>query len=86
MDTITAADAKTNFGVLLDKAQKGPVKISKNGRDAAVVLSIEAFDEYQQAKLQLLRQDIRKGLDDLEQGRTISAEQAFRDLDKEIGE
>jgi len=86
MDTIAAADAKTNFGALLDKAQKGPVKISKNSRDVAVVMSVETFAEYQQAKLQLLRQDVRKGLDDLEQGRVISAEQAFREIDKEIGE
>jgi hypothetical protein len=32
METIAAADAKTNFGALLDKAQRGPVTISKNGR------------------------------------------------------
>ncbi len=86
MDVIAAADAKTNFGALLDKAQREPVKISKNSRDVAVVMSMEAFDEFQQAKLQLLRQDIREGLDDLERGAVVSGDQVFRSLEKEFGE
>lgn len=38
-----ASDAKNRFGQLLDAAQSGPVRISKNGRDVAVVLSADAF-------------------------------------------
>ena len=34
METIAAADAKTNFEASLDKAQRGPVTISENGRRA----------------------------------------------------
>jgi prevent-host-death family protein len=86
MDTIAAADAKTNFGALLDKAQREPVKISKNSRDVAVVMSVEAFNEYQHAKLQFLRHEVRKGLDDLERGAVVSAEKAFREMDRELGE
>ncbi len=85
MDVIAAADAKTNFGALLDKAQRGPVKISKNSRDVAVVMSIEAFDEYQDAKLQLLRRDIREGLNDLERGAVVDGDKVFRDLERELG-
>jgi len=85
MDVIAAADAKTNFGALLDKAQRGPVKISKNSRDVAVVMSMEAFDEYQEAKLQLLRRDIREGLNDLERGAVVDADKVFRDLERELG-
>ena len=85
MDVIAAADAKTNFGALLDKAQRGPVKISKNSRDVAVVMSMEAFDEYQEAKLQLLRWDIREGLNDLERGAVVDADKVFRDLERELG-
>ena len=43
METIAAADAKTNFGALLDKAQRGPVMISKNGRAVAVLMSADAY-------------------------------------------
>jgi prevent-host-death family protein len=32
MKIIPAAEAKTNFGVLLDPAQREPVTISKKGR------------------------------------------------------
>lgn len=85
MDVIAAADAKTNFGALLDKAQREPVKISKNSRDVAVVMSMEAFAEYQEAKLQLLRRDIREGLDDLERGAVVDGDKVFRDLERELG-
>lgn len=44
MKTIAAREAKNNFGVLLDTAQREPVTIEKKGRPVAVVLSI---DEYQ---------------------------------------
>jgi prevent-host-death family protein len=84
MDMIAAADAKTNFGALLDKAQREPVTISKNGRAVAVMMSATAFEEHQQAKLQLLRHEVRKGLDDLKHGNVVSAEQAFADLDKAL--
>jgi prevent-host-death family protein len=84
MDVIAAADAKTNFGALLDKAQREPVKISKNSRDVAVVMSMEVFNEYQEAKLQLLRRDIRVGLDDLERGAVVDGDTAFRDLEREF--
>ena len=84
METIAAADAKTNFGALLDKAQQGPVTISRNGRPVAVVMSAVAFEEQQQLKLELLRQEVRKGLDDLKRGKVMPAAQAFADLDKEL--
>lgn len=86
MDVIAAADAKTNFGALLDKAQREPVRISKNSRDVAVVMSMEAFNEYQEAKLQLLRRDIQEGLDDLARGAVIDGDKAFIDMERELGE
>ena len=84
MDTIPAADAKTNFGALLDKARREPVTISKNGRAVAVVMSAAAFEEHQRFKLYLLRQEVGKGLDDLNHSRVVSAEKAFAGLDKEL--
>lgn len=86
MDTIPAADAKTNFGALIDKAQREPVTISKNGRAVAVVMSVSAYEEHQRIKLELLRQEVRKGLDDAERGNVVSAETAFADLDRELAD
>ncbi len=84
METIAAADAKTNFGALLDKAQRGPVTISKNGRAVAVLMSAEAYREQQQLKLEVLRREIQKGLDDVKRGRVVSEERAFAAVDREL--
>lgn len=84
MEIIPAADAKTNFGALLDKAQREPVTISKNGRAVAVVMSAAAFEEQQQLKLRLLREEVRKGLDALERGHVVSATDAFTSADEEL--
>ena len=86
MDVISAADAKTNFGALLDKAQREPVTISRNGRAVAVVMSAATFEEHQRLRLELLRQEIRKGLDDAERGNVVSADQAFAKLDAELAD
>ena len=42
-DTMSASDAKNNFGELLEFARKNPVKIERNGRPVAVVISHEEF-------------------------------------------
>ena len=41
---MTASAAKNNFGELLDSARRHPVKIEKNGRLVAVVVSLEEFE------------------------------------------
>ena len=43
-DKMTASEAKSNFGELLDSARARPVKIEKNGRFVAVVVSAEEFE------------------------------------------
>lgn len=43
MSEITATDAKNKFGQLLEMAQKEPVRIQKNGRDVAVLVSPEQY-------------------------------------------
>ncbi len=84
METIAAADAKTNFGALLDKAQRGPVMISKNGRAVAVMMSAEAYQEQQQLKLEVLRREVQKGLNEVKRGRVVSPARAWAAVDKEL--
>jgi len=43
MKTMTATDAKNRFGELVDMARGEPVRIQRQGRDVAVVLSPEEF-------------------------------------------
>ena len=41
MSAMTATDAKNRFGQMLEMARTAPVRIQKNGRDVAIVLSPE---------------------------------------------
>jgi prevent-host-death family protein len=43
MSTITATDAKNRFGQVLEMARTEPVRVQKNGRDVAIVISPEEF-------------------------------------------
>lgn len=69
MRSMSAHDAKARFGQLLEAARSGPVTIEKHGREVAVLISKEEFDALQAVKLQLLRAEVQKGMDDLEAGR-----------------
>lgn len=44
MQTMNALEAKNRFGRLLDEARRHPVTITKNGRAAVVVMSIEDYE------------------------------------------
>jgi len=43
MKTMSAKDAKNEFGLLLDTARAEPVTIVKHGRPVVVVLAVEEF-------------------------------------------
>lgn len=80
MRTMAALEAKNRFGELLDAAQREPVTIEKHGRAVAVMVSAEDYKELEALKLASLRAEIRKGLDDIEAGRTVDGNQAFKAL------
>lgn len=44
MQTLSARDAKYNFGRLIDTARAQPVTVEKHGRAVVVVLSVEEYD------------------------------------------
>lgn len=47
MNIVTAKEAQTRFGQLLDRAQKEDVSITRHEREVAVVISRERYDEMQ---------------------------------------
>lgn len=49
MKTLTATDAKNRFGELIDMAQAGPVRVQRQGRDVAIVLSPDEFRRLSEA-------------------------------------
>jgi len=44
MRSITSADAKNNFGELIDLARAAPVAVTKYDRPVVVVLAVEEFE------------------------------------------
>ncbi len=83
-ECIPAAQAKTNFGSLLEKAQRGPVAISKKGRPVAVLMSVDEFEDHQRFKLEQLRREVRAGLEDLEAGEVVDGAEAFEAIKREL--
>ena len=83
---IPAAEAKTNFGALLEKVQREPLMISKKGRPVAVLMSMDEFAAHQRIKLEQLRREVQAGLADLEEGKVVSGAEAFAAMDRELGD
>jgi len=84
MESLSANEAKTQFGDLLLKAQQAPIQINKNGKPVAVVISINEYEHMEALKLSVLKARVeaarvqigRKGaadgesfFDELESGR-----------------
>jgi len=78
MQTMTARDAKTHFGLLLDTMQREPVLVTKNNRPVGIMISIEdaadslipelhmekeaGYDEWLQVKIQRTRANLQNGI------------------------
>ncbi|MCP3128833.1 type II toxin-antitoxin system Phd/YefM family antitoxin [Shewanella sp. KJ2020] len=74
MQTLTANDAKRNFGELLLNAQREPIKISKNSKDAVVVMSIHDFEQLEAMKSDYLKHCFNSAKEDLAQGNVVDGE------------
>jgi len=61
MQTLTANDAKTQFGDMLLKAQREAVQINKNGKPVAVVISIDEYQQMEAAKLDIKNNNLTEG-------------------------
>ncbi|MBE9398705.1 type II toxin-antitoxin system prevent-host-death family antitoxin [Pontibacterium sp. N1Y112] len=79
---LTATEAKREFGDLILKAQSEAVRISRNGKPVAAVISHEEFEQYQAFKEQQLKAAIEEGMADLEAGRIHDGESVFEELRK----
>ncbi len=68
MKIIPAGEAKNKFGVLMDTVQREIVAISKKGRTAAIVMSVQEYEEYKKLKLNKLRQHLAEGAAQADRG------------------
>ena len=80
MHTLTANDAKRNFGELLLNAQREPVKISKNNKDAVVVMSIRDFEELEAMKAEYIKHCFESAKQDLAKGDVLDGEDFLKTL------
>lgn len=80
MQTLTANDAKRNFGELLLNAQREPVKISKNSKDAVIVMSIKDFEELEAMKVEYLKHCFKTAQEDLSSDKTVDGESFLNSL------
>ena len=82
--TITASDAKREFGHALLQAQKGPVCINKNGKPAAVMVSADTYAEMERMQRELLQQKIDAGIADVEAGRVSEGAETLEALRNQL--
>lgn len=80
MHTLTTNDAKRNFDELLQIAQREPIKISKNGKDAVVVMSIKDYEEFEAMKADYIKHCFDAAQEDLAQGNVVDGETFLKSL------
>jgi prevent-host-death family protein len=59
MKRVTALEAKTRFGEVLEAAQRQPVSITRNGRPSVVMISAESYERRQRMARERLRQSLQ---------------------------
>ncbi|NOX09370.1 MAG: type II toxin-antitoxin system Phd/YefM family antitoxin [Gammaproteobacteria bacterium] len=84
MDVLNASDAKREFGEMLLKVQKTPVRINKNGKPVAVVLSIAEYEQLALLREAQLKLAIEEGIADIETGRITDGAAIFKRLRDQI--
>ena len=80
-ETLSANDAKTNFGTMLLKAQRTPIQINKNGKAVAVVISVEDYERFENLKLQVLQMRASQVDKDIAANNLVDGEQFFNELE-----
>ena len=81
MESLSANDAKTQFGDMLLKVQRSPVQINKNGKPVAVVISMDEYERIETLKLKLLQSRAVRAKADIDEDNTLDGEMFFEDLE-----
>jgi prevent-host-death family protein len=81
MDSLSANEAKSQFGDMLLKAQRAPVQINKNGKPVAVVMSMDDYEDIEAMKLRLLQSRVAKAKTDIQAGNTADGNSFFEALE-----
>ncbi len=77
---MSSVEAKNTFGEVVMKAQKEPICISKNGKPAAVMISMQEYEAMQSLRKKLLHKQLDEGLKALENGHVLNGDDVFKEL------
>ena len=80
MKKIASTKAKSNFGELLDTAQREPVTIEKQGRPVAVIVSFEDYKTSELLKIEALERDLQIGIDQADTGQLVDGDDVFNEI------
>ena len=83
METVSSVDAKNSFGEVVMKAQQEPVCISKNGKPAAVMMSMTEYQSIQALREELLHQRLDKALQEVKAGRVADGTEFMESIRKQ---
>ena len=87
-DVKPLSDLKTKAGDIVRQAEETgrPVIITKHGRSVAVVLSVEAYDEYQMLAARAeMQRAIAEAERDVAEGRTVAHDEVVARWEKKLG-
>ena len=84
METLSASEAKREFGEVLLKTQRGPVGINKNGKPVAVMVSAIEYAEMVGLRKKLLQQELDIGLNDIQAGRVRDGNEVMQSLRNKV--
>lgn len=80
---LTAYEVKKRFGEALPSVQAAPVTVTKNGKPVLVMMSMDEYQLFEVMKKNYVDAQIKLGLQDLEEERTIGADTFFMSLLKD---
>lgn len=80
MDSMTAAEAKQKFGKLMEKAQRGPVEITKHGHAISVLVSKEDYERDQFFRTRWLKEKLKRSDEDIRAGRIYDADDVYAEM------
>lgn len=83
MEIVSSVDAKNSFGEIVMKAQQKPVCISKNGKPAAVMMSMTEYQSIQALREELLHKRLDKALEEVKAGRVADGPEFMESVRKQ---
>lgn len=86
METLTASDAKREFGEMLMKVQKEPVGINKNGKPVAVMLSASEYEQLETFREDWLKAEIQKGMESVKKGHILDGRKVMNELRQHVAD